>query len=200
MALKISILNPSDPDSDNKNRSEDLTCLTAENFHEFFIRYSKPVLSFIYAMMQDRSIAEELCQEAFIRAFRKLDSKNDCGMLSSWIFGIARNVIREAVKNKYRNSRQVSLDDPIARRLNAGLMNADQRLISEELYNRIRDSLARLTEDQKLVFILKCMHQLKYEEIAEVTGSSIPKLKVDLHRARLEMRRDLQSYLQGESD
>jgi RNA polymerase sigma-70 factor, ECF subfamily len=198
--LNISIPDGADSGSDNKNRSEDLPCLNTENFHDFFIRYSKPVLSFIYAMIQDRSRSEELCQETFVRAFQKLDSRNDHGSPSSWLFGIARNVIREAMKNKGRSLRQVALDDPLTKKLDTGLISADQRLISEELHNRIRNSLAMLTEDQRFVFILKLIHQLKYEEIADITGSSIPKLKVDLHRARLEMRRNLQSYLQGECD
>ena len=182
-----------------KGQSDSWASLTAENFHEFFIRYSKPVLSFIYAMIQDRPNAEELCQETFIRAFRRLDSRNDRGTPSTWLFGIARNVIREAVKNKYRDSRQVALDDRLAGRLNSNLASADQQLISEELHNRIRDSLGTLTEDQRLAFILKLIHKLKYEEIAGITGASIPKIKIDLHRARLEMRRNLRSYLQRES-
>jgi RNA polymerase sigma-70 factor (ECF subfamily) len=194
------MLDRADSGSDRKNSGQDQTCLNSENFHVFFIRYSKPVLSFIYAMIQDQSRAEDLCQETFVRAFQKLDSRNGQGTPSSWLFGIARNVIREAMKNKYRSMRQVALEDPLTRKLNADLESADQRLVAAELHVQIQNSLAMLAEDQRLVLILKLIHKLKYEEIAYITGYSIPKLKVDLHRARLEMRRSLQSYLQGESD
>jgi RNA polymerase sigma-70 factor, ECF subfamily len=187
------------PDPDEKSQNEAPVCLTEENFHEFFLRYSRPVLSFIFAMIQDRFHAEELCQETFIRAFRKLDSRTGNAAPSTWLFGIARNVIREAVKDKYRNLRQVPLDDPSARRLNAVVLSVDQQLISEELNHRIRYSLGKLTEDQRAVFILKLIHNLRYDEIARITGASLSKLKTDLHRARLEMRKNLHSYMCGES-
>jgi RNA polymerase sigma-70 factor (ECF subfamily) len=58
----------------------------------------------------------------------------------------------------------------------------------------IRHSLSALDEDKRLVFTLKVLHQQSYEEIAEITGFSIAKLKTDLHRARLEMRRRIGSY------
>lgn len=170
---------------------------TPENFHEFFLRYSKPVLSFIWAMIQDRSRAEELCQETFIRALKKIHSRTDHSAPSTWLFGIARNVIREAVRSRYRNMRQVNLDASLERQLSADLAGADQQLISEELNSRISHSLRMLPEDQRLVFVLKLIHNLRYEEIAGITGASIPKLKSDLHRARLEMRQKLDSYLHG---
>lgn len=59
----------------------------------------------------------------------------------------------------------------------------------------IRTALAALDEDKRLVFTLKVFQQQSYEEIALITGFSIPKLKTDLHRARAEMRRRIRPYL-----
>ncbi len=56
-------------------------------------------------------------------------------------------------------------------------------------------SLAMLDEDKRTVFTLKVFHQCSYEEIAEITGFSIPKLKTDLHRARAEMRQRVGQYV-----
>ncbi len=169
----------------------------AERFQTIFNRYSKSILSFIYSMIRDRPCAEELCQETFVRALRKLESRNDHTALSTWLFGIAYNVVREAVKDKYRNLRRVALDGPILQKLETSAIRPDQQLISRELHGRIHDALASLTEDQRLVFVLKIIHKQKYEEIACITGSSIAKLKTDLHRARLEMRQKLHPYLHG---
>ena len=171
--------------------------LNAERFQAIFNRYSKSILSFIYSMIRDRPCAEELCQETFIRALRKLGSKNDHTALSTWLFGIAYNVVRESVKDKYRNLCLVTLDGPISQNLETPAIRPDQQLISEELHGRIHDALVALTENQRLVFVLKIIHKLKYEEIASITGSSIAKLKTDLHRARLIMRQKLHPYLQG---
>lgn len=196
---RISTLHGIRSGSEEENGSAKPAGLSIENFHELFLRYSRPVLSFICAMIPDRSRAEELCQETFIRAFRKFDSRSGNASISTWLFGIARNVIREAVKEKYRELRRVSLDDSLARNLHAGALRADQQLIAEELNDQIRDSLRILTEDQRLVFVLKLIHRLRYEEIADITGDSISKLKTDLHRARLEMRQNLRSYMCGEA-
>jgi len=62
----------------------------------------------------------------------------------------------------------------------------------------IRLALARLDEDKRLVFTLKELQHLSYKEISEITGSTIPKLKTDLHRAKIEMRRALRPYLEVE--
>ena len=193
--LEVSKLGGTDSGAPEKVSSEDPPCATEENLHAIFVRYSKSVLSFIHTLVRDRSLAEELCQETFIRAFRKLDSRDGQAALSTWLFGIARNVVREAVKSKYRDLRSVALGDPLAQRLEAAVLRPDQQLISGELHNRIQAALEDLTEDQRLVFVLKVIHKLKYEQIACITGASIAKLKTDLHRARSGMRQRLHSYL-----
>ncbi len=74
-----------------------------------------------------------------------------------------------------------------------------KQLLNKELNEVIQNSLALLDEDKRLVFTLKVFQQCSYEEIAEITGFSIPKLKTDLHRARTEMRRRVGSYVRVES-
>jgi len=68
------------------------------------------------------------------------------------------------------------------------------RLLSKELNDLIRRALEALDEDKRLVFTLKVFQQCSYEEIAEITGFSLAKLKSDLHRARAEMRRRIKPY------
>ena len=72
------------------------------------------------------------------------------------------------------------------------------RLLDKELSGVIQKALLRLDEDKRLVFTLKVLQQRSYEEIAEITGFSVGKLKTDLHRARAEMRRRIGPYLGGE--
>jgi RNA polymerase sigma-70 factor (ECF subfamily) len=71
----------------------------------------------------------------------------------------------------------------------------DDQLLNKELNRVIQSALGELDEDKRLVFTLKVFHQRSYEEIAEITGFSIPKLKTDLHRARAEMRRRISPYM-----
>jgi len=168
----------------------------AEAFRCIFLRFGKPVLSFIYGMIGNRARAEELTQESFIRAFRALGSLRNPDQFSTWLFGIARNVVRESIKAKYRRGEDVPLDDPVALSLADQRSGPDDELEASELGRRIRSSLSNLHEDFRTVFVLKVLHQMSFEEIAAITGHSIGKLKTDLHRARLEMRKRLLPYLE----
>lgn len=164
-------------------------------FHAIFNRYSKPVLSFIYQLLSDRGRAEELMQETFVRAHRNLGTMREETRLSTWLFGIARNTVREAIKEKYREQRKVGLDDPISIRLEDPSARPDDRLMTGELRRAMERALASLGEDARVVFVLKVLNEKSYEEISAITGSSVGKLKTDLHRARLEMKRKLKPFL-----
>src|SRR2546427_10179048 len=96
------------------NSSADLVAHARQGDHEafrlIFERYSRPVISFIYDLVSDRSLAEELTQETFVRAFRSLHTLRQETKLSTWLFGIAKNVAREALRVRVRDSRHVDLD------------------------------------------------------------------------------------------
>ena len=165
-----------------------------EAFRLIFDRYSRPLISFLYDLVSNRELAEELTQETFVRAFRNLATMREETKLSTWLFGIARNVAREAMRARARNSRNVDLEDQSVQDLSDTAPVPVDRLLGKELNAVIRRSLAALDEDKRLVFTLKVFQQCSYEEIAEITGFSIAKLKTDLHRARSEMRRRISPY------
>jgi len=164
-----------------------------EAFRLIFERYSRPVISFIYDLVSDRSLAEELTQETFVRAFRSLHTLHQETKLSTWLFGIAKNVAREALRVRVRDSRHVDLES-VLDLSDQGPVPVNQ-LLSKELNELIQSSLALLDDDKRLVFTLKVFQQCSYEEIADITGFSIPKLKTDLHRARSEMRKRISPYV-----
>ena len=164
-------------------------------FQSIFDRYSRPILSFIYDMTGVRDVAEELAQETFVRAYKNLGSLNDAEKLSTWLFGIARNVALEFLRTRRREERKVELDDPLVLNLSNDEPLPEGQLLNKEFNEVIRVALDALDEDKRTVFTLKVFQQRSYEEIALITGFSIPKLKTDLHRARLEMRRRIRPYL-----
>lgn len=181
------------------NTSEEVTSFARSGDHEdfrlIFERYARPIISFIYDMVGRRDLAEELMQETFVRAYKNMESLRDETKLSTWLFGIAKNVARESLRSRHREEGRVAIDDDRVVELNDGSLLPDGELLNKELNQAIHDALGCLDEDKRMVFTLKVMHQRSYEEIAEITGFSIPKLKTDLHRARAEMRRRIQPYL-----
>jgi len=168
-----------------------------EAFRLIFERYSRPVISFIYDQVSDRDLAEELTQETFVRAYRSLKTLRSETKLSTWLFGIAKNVARESLRARIRQNQQVNLDDEKVLDLTDRGPVPVSQLLDKELNEVVQRSLALLDEDKRTVFTLKVFHQCSYEEIAEITGFSIPKLKTDLHRARAEMRQRVEPYVRN---
>lgn len=166
----------------------------SEAFRLIFERYSRPVISFIFDMVNDRPLAEELAQETFVRAYRAMRTMRADTKLSTWLFGIARNVARESLRARVRANSHVDLADKSVMDLSDNKPVPVEGLLSKELNELIRRSLAALDEDKRLVFTLKVLHQCSYEEISAITGFSVAKLKTDLHRARAEMRRRISPY------
>jgi RNA polymerase sigma-70 factor (ECF subfamily) len=185
------------------NSSADLIAAARQGDHEafrlIFERYSRPVISFIFDMVSDRGLAEELTQETFVRAYRTLANMRAETKLSTWLFGIARNVALESLRASQRASRQVDLDDQTVLDLTDTNFAPVENFLNKELNAVIQRALQALDENRRLVFTLKVFQQRSYEEIAEITGCSIPKLKTDLHRARVEMRRRISPYLRAAS-
>ncbi len=166
----------------------------SEAFRLIFERYSRPVISFIFDMVNDRALAEELTQETFVRAFRAIRTMRRETKFSTWLFGIARNVARESLRARARAINHIDLADKSVLDLSDHKPVPVEGVLSKELNDVIRRSLAELDEDKRLVFTLKVLHQCSYEEIAEITGFTLAKLKTDLHRARAEMRRRVGAY------
>jgi RNA polymerase sigma-70 factor (ECF subfamily) len=181
------------------NSSEELIARARRGDHEafrlIFDRYARPIISFVYDMVGRRELAEELTQETFVRAYKNIKGLRDETKLSTWLFGIAKNVARESLRSRIKDDRKVGIDDDRIMELADGGVTPDDQLLNKELNGVIREALGALDEDKRLVFTLKIFQQRSYEEIAEITGSSIPKLKTDLHRARAEMRRRIRPYL-----
>jgi RNA polymerase sigma-70 factor (ECF subfamily) len=166
-----------------------------EAFRLIFERYTRPVLRFIYNLVGQHELAEELAQETFVRAYRSMKSLRDDSKLSTWLFGIAKNVAREACRANRHDRRRVDMEEPFVTELEHDGPAPEGTLLDKELNGVINHAISMLDEDKRVVFTLKVLHQRGYDEIAEITGFSIPKVKTDLHRARIEVRRRISPYL-----
>jgi RNA polymerase sigma-70 factor (ECF subfamily) len=183
------------------NSSEDLICRARtgdqEAFRLIFQRYARPVLSFIYDIVGHRDLAEELAQETFVRAYKSLKNIRDDTKLASWLFGIGRNVAREALRARQKEIHNfLDADFPDSVFCDSAQSSPDDDLLNKELNAAMHYALAALDDDRRTVFALKVFQQLSYHEIVEVTGFSIAKVKTDLHRARMEVRRRIRPLLE----
>jgi RNA polymerase sigma-70 factor (ECF subfamily) len=164
-------------------------------FRCLFERYAPGILRFAFVWVGNREAAEDLTQETFARAYLKLKALRNPSKFSTWLFGIARNVAREAARSRRHEASAISLESIEAQSIRDQHSSPEGCALDHELQKRIRSALLGLDEDKRVVFAMKVILQKSYAEISEITGFSIPKLKTDLHRARVEMRRKIAPYV-----
>ena len=187
-----------------KENSEDLAARVRygneDAFGQMFNQHHQFILRFIFSMVGDRELAEELTQETFMGAYRNRRSLRNEAKLSTWLCGIAKNVVSNSFRARRNESHhRVEIDDSLSE-MRGTTLAPDKQLLGEELNRVIRKALLRLDEDRRAVFVLKVFQQLSYEEMSEITGFSIPKLKTDLHRAKAEIRRLIRPYLEVKNE
>ena len=122
-----------------------------EAFRLIFERYSRPLISFVYDQVGNRELAEELTQETFVRAYKNLKALRDDTKLSTWLFGIAKNVARESLRYKHRETDKVGIDDDHARPSRFNLSNSALR---NAVFGRpLRKSRARSRRSAGLILL-----------------------------------------------
>jgi|ERR1041385_2773101 RNA polymerase sigma-70 factor (ECF subfamily) len=172
-----------------------------ETFRLIFAQHHRFIFRFLYGMVGEADLAEDLTQETFMRAYRSMDRLRGESKLSTWLCAIAKNVALNTLRNRRRELPTSEIDQQSAAKLSeGGGIAPDDYLLNKELRNVIHDALERLDSDKRMVFILKLLQQKSYEEIAEITGFSIPKLKTDLYRAKAEMRSLIRPYLEARNE
>jgi len=143
---------------------------------EIVSKYQKPIFFFILRMVWDETDAADLSQKTFINAFRNIHSFDRRSNFRTWLYRIAINVC----KNHFR-------DDPRRREVNIeGMVFVDQmnpldHTISDEERMCLSVALHELPEKQRHTVILKVYQDLKYREIAEITGCSEGTAKANFH-------------------
>ncbi|HXY20837.1 MAG TPA: sigma-70 family RNA polymerase sigma factor [Gemmatimonadales bacterium] len=166
-------------------------------YRELLRRYERPVFSLIFRMVRDRTLAEDLAQETFVKVLNALGSYRPEYKFSSWIFKIANNAAIDQLRRRQLDT--LSLDgSPEARtadEIEATALQATDRAESplEELESRetgaaIERAIDRLRPEYRSCILLRHVEGRSYEEIAEVMDLPLGTVKTYIHRARLELR------------
>ncbi len=142
-----------------------------------FEAYSTPVYRYLLRMVGHPAAADELTQDTFVRIIRALPSYEARGHDRAWVFGIARNVLR----NHHRTSARKSAPSHLSEDPQAETGPAEDRIA-------IADALAQLPDVDREVFVLREVGGLSYAEIAPLTELSIAAVRNRIFRARTALR------------
>ncbi|WP_226388818.1 RNA polymerase sigma factor [Penaeicola halotolerans] len=148
-------------------------------FRELVKKYSQKVYWMIRKMVINHEDADDLTQDTFVKVYKNLDKFQQDASLYTWIYRIATNETLHHL-NKAKRMYLEPLEDThheLSHSLN------QQDLDGDEVSIKLQHALLKLPEKQRLVFNMKYFDNLKYEEISEITGTSVGALKTSYHLA-----------------
>jgi RNA polymerase sigma-70 factor (ECF subfamily) len=164
-------------------------------FETLVRRYQGWVFTLALRMVGDRAEAEDLAQDVFLKAYRGLRGFKGASRFSTWLYAIASHHCLNHLKARGR--RGGLRDDPpaLVDRLPDGAPRADALLERADLVRIVQAEMAHLTEEHRMVLILRDIQGLSYEEIARTLGVELGTVRSRLHRARMEMKARLAPHL-----
>ena len=151
-------------------------------------RYTPSVARFV-ASLGERQEVEEVVQDTFVRAFASLEGFRGESSFRSWLFTIARNLVRDRVRSRARKYQVVPIDESHAVTEHDALDAA----VSDETERRLGEALELLSPMQREVFTLRVSEGLSYREIAAVVGSTEGAARVHYHNAM----RSIKEFIDG---
>ncbi|MBI4462356.1 MAG: sigma-70 family RNA polymerase sigma factor [Acidobacteria bacterium] len=167
-------------------------------------KYRTPLVHFLYRMVHDAAVAEELAQEVFIRVYRARKSYRPRAKFSTWLFTIATNLALNSLRDgRLRRAAEMPLETSPGEGPERAVEATDpkptmeQHLLEAERLALIRRAVEELPEKQRLAVLLHKYQELDYAEIADILGCSESALKSLLFRAYEALRVKLRPLLGG---
>jgi len=156
-------------------------------------RHSRGVLTLVARMVRDQGVAEELAQDAFVKAFGALRSFDPAYKFSNWILRIAHNVAIDHLRRARPTI--LPIDDDASGREMAGVLadlrepSAYDRAVQRDFRDDLDAALATLRPEFRRLVVLRYLEDMSYEDISEVVGLPLGTVKSHLHRARAALGR-----------
>jgi len=164
-------------------------------FETLVRRYQTRLVNYALAMVRDTGEAEDVAQEAFIRAHQSLGRFRGESSFKTWLYTITTNIARTTLERRGRRERvgHQSLDDDAqavtAGSVPSGQPDAETMLVTRDAIDR---ALSTLPDDLRVAVVLRDVEGLAYKEIAKVTGAPIGTVESRIFRARQRLRALLQ--------
>ncbi|MCS7018352.1 MAG: RNA polymerase sigma factor [Cytophagales bacterium] len=149
-------------------------------FDQLMRKYQQRIYMHIRKMVIDHNDADDLTQEVFVKVWHHLDTFREDAQLYTWLYRIASNECLNFL-NKKRRRYFIPLYD-VAKEL-ATKLDHQHGCTGEEIQLKLQKALLRLPDKQRLVFNLRYYDELTYEDIANITGTSVGALKASYHHA-----------------
>jgi RNA polymerase sigma-70 factor (ECF subfamily) len=173
-----------------------------ECFRVLLEKYRNPVIRFVYRMVQDRAISEELAQEVFLRVYRSRATYEPTARFTTWLFRIATHLAINWLRDGRNEKGQQRLDDegdgdmPV-REVADRRPTVEQRMVDQTRLQEVRDAIAALPEKQRAAVLMHKYEEMEYAQIAQILECSESAVKSLLFRAYESLRARLAHMSRG---
>jgi RNA polymerase sigma-70 factor, ECF subfamily len=171
-------------------------------FELLLSRHRKPVFNFILRYVGLRETAEDLMQETFLRVIKGAEAYQRQAKFTTWLYTIARNLcVDQSRRAKHRKAQ--SLDAPMNNSADSGTLldvvaaveiASDRQVVNKQLQLRLHAALARLSEEQREVFLMREFLDMPFKDIADVVGVPENTVKSRMRYALEKLRLELDEY------
>ncbi len=163
-------------------------------------QHKNRIYSYALFMLKNRMDADDVTQEVLIRTWKNIDNFN-INSAKSWMMKTTHNLCLDYLrKRKIMSEREYDADDNFADHYKGDdkLNNPEIAARRELLKQRIQESVDKLPEALKIIFVMYEMQGLKYKEISEILNVPLNSVKVYLMRARKKLQEELREYIHEE--
>ncbi|MBI3988174.1 MAG: sigma-70 family RNA polymerase sigma factor [candidate division NC10 bacterium] len=164
-----------------------------EAFKGFVLKYQHQIFSVAFRMLRDQAEAEDVAQEVFLKAFSALGGFRGESKLSTWLYRITSRLCLNRLKARKKDAARLLQDDPVL--MENSPTPPDRALEERELRALLERELQGLSEEQRIVLVLRDIQGLSYEEIAFVLGIELGTVRSRLHRARMALKERVEKFL-----
>lgn len=155
-------------------------------------RHRTPVVHFLFRMVQNQAVAEELAQEVFLRVYRSRERYEPTAKFTTWLFRIAThlalNWIRDGKKEKGQESLNEDLIEGVERQVADQQPTVEQEMLYEVKLREVRDAIGMLPAKQRAAVVMHKYEELEYSQIARALSCSESAVKSLLFRAYETLR------------
>ena len=155
-------------------------------------KHRLPVIHFLYRMVQNQAVAEELAQEVFLRVYRSRGSYEPTAKFTTWLFRIATHLALNSLRDAKHRRLEEHLDDDSAdtpaRQVSDQRPTVEQRMLHQARLEEIRRAVATLPEKQRAAVLMHKYEEMEYSQIAKVLNCSESAIKSLLFRAYETLR------------
>ena len=160
-------------------------------FSELVLKYQDRLLNAVVYISGSRDEAEDVVQDAFVQAYTKLHSFGGQSAFYTWLYRIAVNA---AISRRRKRKGEASIDsrDDQALEPADNLEGAEDRVLREERASQVKAALKNLSAEHRTILVLREMEDCDYDQIAEILDVPVGTVRSRLHRARLQMKEQLE--------